>query len=195
MKIQIVNMLPLEYPYQVTKMQKQMKEGMLAYDIEGNDIHFNCDLYILIIDKDFDKAEQWILNNRIKKEKVVIFTCEHTKQWHCWCMPKAFEKEFDAEKMMQFLGCIIMDNPNAELLCSYDLKSHKVPKEPLLMKCIQRIIKNQALKQDVILHCFVKEKNRKLLDEKDKSENVHQHWIRGVSSEVEILVCKQDSNK
>lgn len=193
MRVQIVNMLPLEYPYQVTKMQKQMKDFILAYDVEGNAIDFNCDLYILIIDKAFDQAEEWILKNGIEKRKVICFSCEHAEGWCCWCMPKAFEKEFDAEKMMQFLGCILMDNPDAKLFCSYDLKSIKVPKEASLMKSSQRLLSNKAFKQEAIFHYFVKEKTKKLLDETGKSECVHQHWIRGISSDLEVIACKRKS--
>ncbi|MBE6107731.1 MAG: hypothetical protein E7192_03730 [Erysipelotrichaceae bacterium] len=193
MEIQIVNMLPLETPYQVTKMKKQIKDSKLYYDVEANETCPNSDLYILIVDKNFQEAETWLQKNKIEKRKAICFSSVHHKGWTCWCMPKAFEKEFDGEKMMQYLGCIMMERSVDDLKHSFDLKCIRVHKETSLKEGSEKILKNMNSKRKIVLHYFVKEKTRKMMDTDGADEHVHQHWIRGVDSEMEVLICKRKS--
>ena len=193
MEIQIVNLLPPDIPYQVTKMKKQMKENTLYYDVKENEIQKHCDLYILIAGKAFSEAESWISMHQIAKDKIVVFASEHHKNYHCWSMPKAFEKEFDVEKMMQMLGCILMECPDMQLICSCDLKLIRFHKEASVCAYEERLKKYCGGRNKTEVHLFLKEKNKRILDEADMRLDVRQHWIRGVDSEVEFLIVKRKS--
>lgn len=191
MEIQIVNLLPPDMPYQVTKMKKQMKEHTLYYDMRGNEIQKDGILYILIAGKQVELAERWIKEHDVRQKQVILFLSEHHREYCCWSMMKAFEKEFDAEKMMMMLGCILSDCKNADLYQSYELKLYKFRKEECCAQLEARLKKREISETKV--HVFVKEKCKKLLNEDGMTIRIFQHWIKGVDDEAEVLFVKRKS--
>ena len=186
MEIQIVNLLPPEIPYQVTKMKKQMKENILYYDVKENGIQKHCDLYILITSKNIKETESYIGVHQIPKEKIILFSSEHHQNYCCWSMPKAFEKEFDAEKMMTMLSCILIKCPEINLKCSCDLKLLRFHKESSVSAYEERLRKYCGARNKIDIHLFVKEKNKKLFRTKKHRPEKALHLSKNLKKRTRI---------
>jgi len=188
MKIQIVNCLPLEYPYQVTKMKKLMTGFQIDYIVMNMGKLEPSDLYIIIAGKMNDQTGQFICE--IEKSKTVLIVSEQVKGYHCWCVPKGFEKGFDSEKLMMILANIVKTCPKADLFQSFELKLCRLHKDSEL-----RISPDSLIKGYSEIHLFVKDKVRRnvQIETNRKDLMIYQHWIKGLESEIELLAVKRKS--
>ena len=192
MKLQIINCLDLLYPYQVMRIVKKTSSCELVYDVKGNYAAVSADTVILISDNPVED-ELWLKSTGIDEHKVIWFVSEPAAGKVCWVMPKAFEKEFDFEKFVQYLFCVVNRNPQLNLRSSMEFNAMKVPKETTLSECMSKLMKKARKKESVTGYVFIKDKVKRLLEEDEKGLPVEQFWIKGVAQEAEVIGCVKKS--
>ncbi|MBP3398126.1 MAG: hypothetical protein J6K75_00065 [Erysipelotrichaceae bacterium] len=190
MKIQIVNLVPLSYPYQVTRMRKKQSHLEMDYSIQHENGIDQSDVYILIMKQMDDSLKQWIDRVNLPKDKIIYIAPEKVCDGIFWCAAKAFEKEFDAELLMTYLGCILNENPKVNLFQSLELKTVKVHRDPNLRLNLDHIIKGSAE-----VHLLIKDKVRRVYQIETQYSNVRivQHWQKGVEADIDVLLVKRKS--
>ena len=190
MKLQIINCLDLEYPYQVMRIVKKTSSCELVYDVKDKYTLNDADIVIMIADC-YEQHKDWLQSVGLNMKKIIWFTDKTIAGEVCWLMPKAFEKEFDFDQFVQYLFCVINRNPQIHLLESMDLCLVKVPKETTLSECVSKAIKKTKKKENVHLYVFVKDKVKRFLEEEEENLPVEQFWIKGIAQEVDVVICKK----
>lgn len=188
MKIQIINCLDLLYPYQVMRIVKKTSSCELVYDVKEKYSSSSSDAVIIITRNEQD-AVSWV-ETMFDERNVIWFVPEQIEGKCCWVMPKAFEKEFDFEKFVQYLFCIVSRNPEMNLMKSCQISSFKISKEATISECLCKAEKKQKKKETVQLYVFIKDKVKRFLPDDQALIPVQQFWIKGIAQEAEVVVCK-----
>jgi hypothetical protein len=190
MKLQIINCLDLEYPYQVMRIVKKTSSCELVYDVKDKYSLNDADAVIVITDCP-EAQDSWLGSVGLDKEKIIWFTDKPMTDRICWFMPKVFEKEFDFDKFVQYLFCVISRNPQINLMKSMEFQQMRVSKDTVLSECASKVLKKTKKKEDVKLYVFIKDKVKRLLEEGKKNLSVEQFWIKGIAQEVDVVICKK----
>lgn len=194
MNIQIINLIPLDYPYYVTRMKKQLPHVTLDYQSHECAEIMSADAYILIARELTDEVKCWVKDMRMNPSKLIYVLPHSIKEGVFWSVPKAFEKEFEIEKMMSFLGCIIEERPEVNLFQSLEIKIGKVQRDASLSVCAERLMKSTSMKHPDEVHFLIKEKTKRSFESLSfKNISVHPHWVRGVDTEMDYLIIKRKS--
>ena len=192
MKLQIINCLDLLYPYQVMRIVKKTSSCELVYDVKENYTATSADI-VIVVSQNVAEDELWLKSAGIDTGKVIWFVSEPTAGKVCWVMPKAFEKEFDFEKFVQYLFCVVNRNPHLDLKSSMEINLMRVPKETTLSECASKLMKKTRKKENVGWYVFIKDKVKRLLEEDEKGLPVEQFWIKGIAQEAEVIWCVKKS--
>ena len=184
MKIQIVNLIPPEYPYHLTRIFKKKGQLEIEYSLEFDSKKRECDLYIVMV-------KEWTQQlDEILQQKMVVIAPVWIQGVHCWCMPKEFEKELDVEKLINALACVAEEKESADLLQSLFIKTGRIGKEYDFVKCASRLIKGN--KKEGELHFFVKEKSaRQFASMKVEGISVIPHWLKGIDTEMDYALIQK----
>ena len=192
MKLQIINCLDLLYPYQVMRIVKKTSSCELVYDVKDKYTLNDADVTVVISDH-YEKQAAWVESAGLDETKVIWFTSRPIAGKVCWVMPKAFEKEFDFEKFVQYLFCVINRKPKINLMESMEFQMMKVSKETTLSECVTKTIKKTRKKENVHLYVFIKDKVKRFLVEDETNLPVEQFWIKGIAQAVDVVVCMKKS--
>ncbi len=192
MKLQIINCLDLQYPYQVMRIVKKTSSCELVYDVKDKYILNDADVMIVISDC-HEQHQSWLQSMGLDDRKVIWFTDKPIADRVCWVMLNAFEKEFDFDKFVQYLFCVINRNPQVNLMKSMEFQMMRVSKEATLSECVLKAMKKTRKKEDVQLYVFIKDKVKRLLEEDKKNLPVEQFWIKGIAQEVDVITCMKKS--
>ena len=189
MKLAIIN-FDLEYDeYYVTRISKKNIKNNIEYITKLDKISVGFDRYIIICKELDDYVQEYIKDNNIDNKKVILITCELNVDYTCWICEKGFDKQFDYEKLLQFIMVMINDDFDIDHSCY--IKKSNVEKDSCLMICAENIIKKYNKKEKYTILLFVKEKKRLVLSENNfvASEDVivKQYYIEGISNEYEYL--------
>ncbi len=189
MKLAIIN-FDLEYDeYYVTRISKKNKKNNIEYITKLDKVSEEFDRYIIICKELDESVKKYIKENNIDNKKVILITCELNENYTCWICEKGFDKQFDYEKLLQFIMVMINDDFDIDHSCY--IKKSNVEKDCSLMICTENIIKKYNKKERYTILVFVKEKKRLVLSENNLvvSEDVivKQYYIEGISNEYEYL--------
>ena len=192
MKLQIINCLDLLYPYQVMRIVKKTSSCELVYDVKEKYVQSDADVTILIAD-DVNQTEEWLKRLEMDEKKIIWFTSKPIPEKVCWVMPKAFEKEFDFEKLVQYLFCVVNQNPSMILRESLELHLFKMNKYSLVSECVTKVLKKYRKKENINLYIYIKDKVKRFLVEDEVKLPVQQFWMKGIAQEVDVVVSIRKS--
>ena len=189
MKLAIIN-FDLEFDdYCVTRISKKNKMNTIEYITKLDNITKVFDRYLIICKELNDEVLCYLKSNDIEDNKVILVSGVINIDYTCWVCEKGFDKQFDYEKLLQFI--MVMINDNFDINKSCYLKKGSVEKDSMLSVCVENITKKYNMKEIYTIIVFVKEKNRLALSEKnvesDKDIIVKQYYIEGISNEYEYL--------
>ena len=192
MKLQIINCLDLLYPYQVMRIVKKTSSCELVYDVKEKYEYSDAEGVILIAE-DVNQTEEWLKTLRLNEKKIIWFTSKPVPGKVCWVMPKAFEKEFDFEKFVQYLFYVMNQNPEMNLFESLELHLFKMSKESMVSECVSKALKKHRKKENINLYIYIKDKVKRFLEEDEMKVPVQQFWMKGIAQEVDVVMCIRKS--
>ena len=189
MKLAIIN-FDLEFNnYYVTKIHKRNQKNSIHYLTMMDKIIEDYDKYIIICKVYNDTLNNYIYDNNINNNRIILLTSIPSKQFTYWLYEKGFETFFDYEKLLQLIMPILNDGYKLEKSCI--IKKKNIDKDTIFCNCINNITSKFSNKEKYTIILYVKEKHRIHLSEKGELLNKNiiakQYYIEGISNDYEYL--------